>query len=93
MKCQEKRYRAGGWEFPIVSCHRTSGAGLEESGITEQEQTVEQRRDGTGGLPWLQGETAGPMGRGRRAAPRSGYSSVLSTLALGRGQKPDCGAS
>ena len=32
MKCQEKRYRAGGWEFPTVSCHRTSGAGLEESG-------------------------------------------------------------
>ena len=44
-------------------------------------------------LPWLQGEAEGPMGRGRRAAPGSGYSSVLSTLALGRGQKPDCGAS
>ena len=44
-------------------------------------------------LPWIQGEAEGPMGRGRRAAPGSGYSSVLSTLALGRGQKPDCGAS
>ena len=30
MKCQEERYRAGEWEFPIERCHRTSGAGLEE---------------------------------------------------------------
>lgn len=30
VKCQEERYRAGEWEFPIERCHRTSGAGLEE---------------------------------------------------------------
>ena len=44
-------------------------------------------------LPWLQGEAEGPMGRGGRAAAQSGYSSVRSTLALGKGQKPDHGAS
>ena len=61
-----------------------------KAGITEQEQTVEERREGPGGLrgvkaagcaPVAPGWGRGANGQGRKGSPRSGHSSVRGTLA------------
>ena len=63
---QEKRYRAGEWECPIVRGHLVLVWSKREGerGKIEQEQTVEERRDGTRGLRKI--KTAGCGFRGFR---------------------------